>query len=243
MEPDNVRALLNAAMEEPVLLDVGQALEQIGWTASKCGEAVRRAAMGHTYQPFQNIAQEAQQTGIQPPPGVIERLCLLHAVAPALDRLSSTPLVPSVRQFLLREFQLIAQPDAATTRFLEARSSAVLTLAKLASLTRLPAGCFHCEVAAIPRSYLLRCPPRDWLPLWYMVALRVRGFYPCFETHMNPRIRLLRKEDGFKAYHRIARQMELQPDTKAMVAFSWLRSPENQRVSPHLRWMNEVIVQ
>ena len=41
----------------------------------------------------------------------------------------------------------------------------------------------------------------------------------------------------------MACSMELQPDIKGLVASSWFRSPDTHRVSPHLAWVNTVVVE
>jgi hypothetical protein len=243
MELDQARANVAEAIAEPSANDLARSLEKIEWTAARCVEAVRAAAREKSLGPLQPLFDNTAKAGIAAEGGAVERLCLLRTIAGTLDGRSSLSPIPAIQKFTLNEFQYVVKPDSATLKFLQARGSALLTLAKIASAERYPAGSFHCEFSAIPRSYLLRSRPFSAWPRLVAVMLRVRGLAPCFEVHTNPRIRLLRMEDGMKSYHRIAKLMELHPKVRALVAFSWLRSPENHKVSPHLRWINEVVVQ
>jgi len=235
-----VQQAVTAALSDPAFTGLAAALDQAGFPPARCIAAVHAAASQRSLAPLRPIEAAATAAGADTMQA--DRYCLLQALAPKLERFPSLALPPDIARLLLKEFLLIAQPDAATQRFLQAHSSALLTLAKLTSLTRFPAGCFHAEYSGIPRSFLLKTPVRDWPRLAALVLFQLRGLKPCFEVHMNPRIRLLREADGLRAYQRMAQLMELHPEVKALVGFSWLRSPDNHRISPHLRWINEVVV-
>jgi hypothetical protein len=114
----------------------------------------------------------------------------------------------------------------------------------LASLRRFPAGQFDWVRSGLPLSYLLGVGLMDLPAILLVVATRLRGRSPVFFSHLGYRRvgQSLTEIEANRAYHRMARSMALQADIRGLVASSWFRSPDTHRVSPHLAWVNRVVL-
>ena len=116
-------------------------------------------------------------------------------------------------------------------------------MARIATLSRFPAGQLDWEVSGIPRSWLLKVPRRSLPRLVSSILFELRGFQPAFFSHINPNRRnqgILLERESLRSYHRMARSMERQPEIKGLITASWLHSPDTFAVSPHLAWLNKV---
>jgi hypothetical protein len=119
-----------------------------------------------------------------------------------------------------------------------------VSLCKIVTLRRFVAGQLHWERSGIPRSWIAKIMLRGSPGILSFVARKLGGRAPIVFAHLAWRRALvLREKEHLKAYHRIARSIELQPDVRAFVAESWFHSPDTHRVSPHLAWLNTAIVE
>ena len=118
--------------------------------------------------------------------------------------------------------------------------------ARIATLSRFPAGQLDWEVSGIPRSWLAKVPRRSVPRLVSSILVELGGFQPAFFSHINPNRRnqgILLERESLRAYHRMARSMERQPGIKGLITASWLHSPDTFAVSPHLAWLNKVFLE
>ena len=163
---------------------------------------------------------------------------LLAASLHALTKVPSLPVSDAVKELFVEEFLFFAAPPAAWRarfRFSDVRFQ---EMGRIATLQRFPAGQYHWELAAFPRSWLPRVAQR-----WAAVTrafLPMRGFGPLFELHLNDRrknrVMLLEKETALSCY-RAARSLALQPAVKGIMTSSWFYCGSTGVVTPHLAWL------
>jgi hypothetical protein len=176
--------------------------------------------------------------------GAVTQLLLTSSALVALDDLPSLPVGDRVKALICDEFRSFACPGARERTDL-LRGSRIVSLCRLATLRRFPAGQFHWEISGVPRTYLLRVAPRSLLRTLTFVAVRMRGLAPVFYSHLNPRRpdRSLSERESNRSYFQMAKALELQPAVRGFAACTWLRSPDTAVVSPHLAWVNRVILE
>jgi hypothetical protein len=170
------------------------------------------------------------------------RWILAHAALRSLGRIAELPVVPEVRQLILRSYQTIAERAPARDALFRPRSREFREMAEIAVLRRFVAGQLHWKISGIPRSWPLQMKWREALKTVSAVCL-MGGRAPCFEAHIPSRgSPLLIESEYMRCYVRMARSMELQPGIRGIFGSSWLHSEETMRVSPHLNWINQLFL-
>ena len=168
----------------------------------------------------------------------VERTLLLLASQHALTKVSGLPVSDSVKKLLADEFLFFANPPEAWIDRFEATHVRYQEMARVATLRRFPAGQFHWELAAVPRSSLRKTSQP--VKMLAHVILKMGGFAPVVEFHLNERRKnrliLLEKEANL-SYFRVARSLERQPHIRALMLGSWMFCKSTAIVSPHLAWL------
>jgi hypothetical protein len=171
----------------------------------------------------------------------VERLLLWYASLQALPRIPSLPIDKWVREKLDQDLrQLHAMKGSMATG-----SYHFDRAAKMATLRRFPAGPMEWELSGIPRSYFLQAAFPANLRLLAFVTSRLRGLSPCFFMHVAPSPRnrgLSIPKEVLRAYYRMARSLQLQPEVRALLAHAWFHDPAAVRVHPHLEAINRPYV-
>lgn len=171
----------------------------------------------------------------------VERTLLILASLHAMERVPSLPVGDGVKKLFADEFQFFADPPAVWTAHFQAHDVRYREMARVATLRRFPAGQFHWEVAALPRSWVARAR-RPWQLLAQAIG-RMGGFGPLFEMHLNARRKnrlvLLEKEANL-SYYRAARAVEKQAAVRGVFLASWLFCESTARVTPHLEWLRRI---
>jgi hypothetical protein len=171
----------------------------------------------------------------------VERALLLLASRHAADQVNALPVSDRVKQLFAEEFEFFAEPTPAWLPHFRFDDIRFREMARIATLRRFPAGQFHWEMAALPRSWLIRTPQA--FALLHHALLKMRGFSPLFEFHLNERRKnriLLLEKPGAISYYRAAKSMEKQPAVKGAMFASWLFGKSTAEVSPHLAWLRTV---
>jgi hypothetical protein len=200
-----------------------------------CGTAVSRLA---------EIKRALARDGHAVAGGAFERFLIVAAALEAIERLDALPVDDRVRDLFCQNFQLYAARR--TPEPFDVSKASFVAMARIATLSRFPAGQLDWEVSGIPRSWLLKVPPSRLPRLLATLAWELGGFGPAFFSHINPNRRnqgILLERESLRAYHRMARSMALQPEIKGLMTASWLHSPDTFAVSPHLKWLNDVFLQ
>lgn len=176
--------------------------------------------------------------------GAFERFLIVSAAAEATGRLDALPIDGRVTQLFLQNFEMYAA--ASVPEPFDLNRHAFVSMSRIATLSRFPAGQLDWEVSGVPRSWLFRANWRALPRLLHAVTFELGGLGPAFFSHLNPNRRnqtVLLERESLRSYHRMARSMERQPQIRALITASWLHSPDTFVVSPHLKWLNEVFLQ
>ena len=174
--------------------------------------------------------------------GAFERVVL--AIAAVTRPPAQATLCPAVTRLIAETLERIASPVSDTSR-VELGSSRFVTLCKIVTGRRFPAGQFDWEISGIPRSALLRVPPVRLPAVLAFVAFRMKGLAPVMFSHLSPfrQNKALDEYEANRSYARMARTLERQPDIRGFAAWSWFRSPGTHAVSPHLAWLSRVFLE
>lgn len=208
---------------DDVLRRIGTNAEESAWTLLNSEANVELAVA---------LKKEAGLEGDE-----VERLLLWHASRQALPRIASLPVDQSVRGRLdqdLRQLHAMKVSMAAGSYHFD-------RAAKMATLRRFPAGPMEWELSGIPRSYFLKAAFPANLRLLAFVIFRLRGRRPCFFMHVAPTPRnrgLSVPKEVLRAYYRMVRSMQLQPEVRALLAHAWFHDPAAVRDYPHLEVLN-----
>ncbi len=234
--------LCETALVDPELRRVEDALSRAGVTEAMQEEALRASANAQVPAPSLLVWHElVQAAGIQEGRHPLERRLLLRQVPKALSRLAEVPVDESVMHLFCKEFLLIADPLPRALPQFSMTAYPFRAMAKLVLLERFPAGQHQWEVSGFPRSWFPKIPMR-LLPTTLRFLFRsVGGLQPWFVSHLTPTgpgAPILIEREFLKAFYRMALAIEKQPRISAIMATSWLHSPETHRVSPHLAFMN-----
>ena len=171
----------------------------------------------------------------------VERLLLWHAERQALPRVPSLPVDKSVRGRMDQELRQLHTMDVS----MAAGSYHFNRAAKIATLRRFPCGPMEWELSGVPRSFFLQAAFPANLRLLAFMIFHVGGRAPCFFMHVAPAPRnraLSVPKEVLRAYYRMARSMQLQPDVRALVGHAWFHDPAAVRDYPHLEVLNRPYV-
>lgn len=170
-------------------------------------------------------------------PAAFERTVLLRAALPALDALAALPLEESVKHLVCKELMFYACPKPAMLPRFELESRSFAAMSGVVSFARFPAGQYQWVISGIPRSWLLKVPPRSIPAVCRFLVFQARGFRPMFELHLGGGllpVGFASDRQYYRSFYRMAASLERQPEIKGIMAASWLYSRETHRVSPHL---------
>lgn len=168
---------------------------------------------------------------------------LLAACLHAIPQAPGLPIGDLAKALLLDEFGFYAAPPEEWRARFRLSDVRFREMGRIATLQRFPAGQYHWEMAAFPRSWLPKVAGQ-W-SAWTRAFLPMRGFGPLFELHLNDRrknrILLLESETNLSCY-RAAQALELQPGVKGLMTMSWLYCEGTGAATPHLAWMRRLFL-
>jgi hypothetical protein len=171
----------------------------------------------------------------------VERLLLWHAERQALPRVPFLPVDKSVRERLDRDLSQLHTMNVS----MAAGSYQFNRAAKIATLRRFPAGPMEWELSGIPRSFFLQASFPANLRLLAFTIFRMGGRAPCFFMHLAPAPRnraLSAPKEVLRAYYRMARSLQLQPQVRGLVGHAWFHDPAAVRDYPHLEVLSRPYV-
>ena len=183
-----------------------------------------------------SIAALKKQAGLEG--DEVERLLLWHASRQALPRVPSLPVDKWVRGRLDQDLRQLHTMNVS----MAAGSYHFDRAAKMATLRRFSAGPMEWEISGIPRSYFLQAAFPANLRFLAFVIFRVKGRMPCFFMHVAPTPRnrgLSVPKEVLRAYYRMARSLQLQPDMLALLAEAWFHDPAAVRDYPQLEVLSQ----
>ena len=228
------------ALDTPPMREVTNALREQGLAQPQCADPI--AEVGIRAEAVQRIAQlrdRIRSGAVQP--SLIERCLLLHTVVRNRSHILRLAMGDGVLRCLTDELFFLAAPPETDALQLLAPSDNFVSMAKIVTLRRFPAGQLQFERSGIPLSWLTRLAPRRLTKLLRFLVRRTRGRRPFFFHHIawrrKNRLFLLEVEQN-RSYYRIAQALRRHPEVKGLLTESWLHSPDTFRVSPHLAWLN-----
>lgn len=186
------------------------------------------------------LAKQSDSLGIAKA-RALERALLARAGLSLLDEISDLPVEDSVRHLVCKEIAFMATPSEETLPHFEVTGDRFMTMSKIVRARRFPAGQHQWEISGFPRRWLAKLSPLLLIKTTAFLFGKAGGLYPYIESHLAPVFRgvpMLLEREFWMAFYRMARSLERQPEIKALMASSWLHSPETHRVSPHLEFMN-----
>jgi hypothetical protein len=172
------------------------------------------------------------------PDHAVERALLMLASQYASTQVPSLPVSERVKELFAEEFEFFANPSPAWRPQFGSDNVRFREMARVATLRRFPAGQYQWEPDVLPRSWLFKT--RSWVRLMHHVIVKMGGFSPTWEFHLNAR----RKNQGFLtekqaciSFYRGAKSIEKQPEVKALMSTAWLYGESTAEISPHLAWL------
>jgi hypothetical protein len=245
----STRQLCISALQSPPLDKIVAAFKQAGIGAPESMNILRSVLSSKKRKDslFSNLSQVTQHFDLASNANdtvIISRVLLLQSALANLDRLEHLPVVSSVQSMFCDEFKFFAQPSDRGLHWFQPDCYAFEAFSKIALLERFPAGQFDWEVSGFPRSWLPKVLLSDLPRVSHFIATKLKGFAPCFYPHMPIRSPgMLLERECLRAWHRIARSVEMQPHIKGLVVASWYHSPDTFKVSPHLSFMNKPFIE
>lgn len=110
-------------------------------------------------------------------------------------------------------------------------------------LNMIPLGAQKVYPGRMPRGFIFKNGPRQFLRGLYLLGFGTRGFKPCYRMHMDSRDRDLMKEfnpEGWKRfYDRAAKLLEINENIKGLCGSSWFFDPVLKEISPELSYLRE----
>lgn len=242
----DTRRVCDAALAGPGFRDTVAALERAHLTESRINlllQSVTPAASSQ--QAIAALVADLASAGHQSTDAVVERCLLIRAALVSLATLPAVPVCEPVKVMFCEQVQSWTRLADDEKPGFRLGTSRFVDMSLIASLRRFPAGQFDWVRGGLPLSYLLSVTPRALPRALFVAVTKLRGRAPVFFTHNGYRRfgQHLSETEANHSYYLMARSMALQPDIKGLVASSWFRSPDTHRVSPHLAWVNTVVVE
>jgi hypothetical protein len=241
------RQQCQTALREPGIENVNAIIARANVAESTQREALRSSALAQSPSPLllmmRDLTREKESTPERFP---LERKLLLDQALIALPQLKSLPVEETVMQLFCKEITFIAQPTEEALQKFSMDGYTFAAMARIVLLIRFPAGHYHWEVSGFPRSWLPKIPSRLLPSTLRFLLLESRGFKPWFVSHMRgtgPGTPFLIESEFQKSFFRMAMALEKQPHIRAVMAQSWLHSPETHRISPHLAFLNRIFLE
>ena len=238
----NVRTTSIPIDHAPELAPVASGLRELGKTVSDCAAVVRAVTDSRVSQAEVFSWKETlRQRGITVEGDAVERLLLACAIQDSGPGLELLPVHHSVKALMRKEFLAYLKVAGRSSQLL-AGTDPFVSACKIASLRRFVAGALDWVISGLPRSWFFKMALRT-MPqaLWY-IASEFGGFRPAFYIHLGPSPRnrsLVIPKEVRKAYYRIAKSLELQPEIKGILCASWFHDQQVLRNTPHLAPLNE----
>lgn len=239
-ELDGAIALCADALDVGEVGEATRGLRALGLGESACASLVEQA--GASPDAAQRVAALREALGSEKcQSAALERSFLLQALRRHAQRIAQLPHGEGILRCLADELRFLAAPPPADCAQLLAPSHGFVSMAKIVTGRRFPAGQLHVERSHIPRSWLIRLPPRSAVRTIAFLTRHLRGRGPLFFQHLawrrKNRFTIVEREQN-RSYFRIAQSLVLHPELKGLATESWLHSPDTFVVSPHLAWLN-----
>ena len=243
---DETREALSQALNDPGFSDIEERLRRVlvnGQASSDVLRSVLSIRNGASRSLAIASALGPELTPELESGALVQRYLLLQTALGTVGQIDQLTVHPSVKRLICGEFQFFCRPAARHSNLFNLDSYSFWAFCKMVLLKRFPAGQYHWELSAFPRSFFFKLHPRSMPRVAYFIATQMKGFAPCIEPHMPARSVLLIEKESDKAWYRMARSVAADSSIRGLVAFSWLQSPDTYKVSPHLSFINKPFVE
>lgn len=220
------------------LAAVAERLRRLGKERSECVRIARTVTDSDDSQQAVFSLKEALQ--IPSSSDSLERVLLTYAVEEFEPTLDSLPVHPRVIAIMRKEFQAYRKSPGAPPPLL-AGTDPFVTACKISTGRRFTAGPMDWVRGGVPRSWLTKAPWRKAPGILRYLMIECGGFRPMFYMHLAPAPRnrsLVIPAEVHRAYFRMARSLQLQPEIRGIACASWFHDPEVVRQTPHIIPLN-----
>ena len=221
------------------------AIARIGLSASECAGIVAAVTESpETQRPVHDLKISLRAAGVACEGDVLERALLASAIERSAKEVETLPVPSSVKELIRKQFLRFSEPSPSDAPLaIEAEENdPFIAACKICSLRRFPAGPLDWVVSGVPRKWLFKIPPLELPRAIRYIYGDFGGRTPAFYVHIAhpPRNRALILENAVrKAYYRMARALELQPEIKGILCATWLHDPAAIERYPYLAAVNE----
>ena len=227
--------------QTPEFAPVADGLRRLGTTPTEWVAAVRSINdLRESQTEIFSWKEKLRAAGMALQGDELERLLLTYAVQESLPLVASLPVHGQVKIFMQKEMQAYTKPGSGLQ--LLSGTNSFVTACKIATLRRFASGPLDWVISGIPRSWIPRIPLHKMPQALLYIAKQFRGLKPAFYIHVAPAPRnrsLVIPKEVRKAYYRMAKSLELQPQMKGILCASWFHDPVMLRETPHLASLNE----
>jgi hypothetical protein len=232
----------HSALQAPLMRETSSALRSLGLSDAECVALVERVQDG----PGENDPIVRLRTAISSEVArlaAIEQYLLLLTAVRYRSRFEGLSMSQGVLRLLADELRFLADPPERDRANLLAPTSGFVSMAKVVTLRRFPAGQLHFELSGIPLSWFPGLAPWRLTKVLFFLARHARGRRRPFYFHhvawrRQNRLFLTEAEQN-RSYVRIAQSLALHPEVNGLLTASWLHATETFCVSPHLAWLNK----
>jgi|SRR5579864_336157 len=230
----------------PQLASLADALWNQGKTPADCAAIIRAVQESRISQaPVFALKESFRSFETELYPDAVERLLLACAVHESTLKIDSLLIHASVKALIHNEFRAYLTPPGSGLRLI-AGTNLFVVASKIATLRRFPAGPMDWVVSGIPRSWILKMPIMQAAAALRCILKWFGGFKPAFYVHLAPPPRnraLVIPKEVRKAYYRMAKSLERQPEMKGIVCAAWFHDQDVLRETPHLYPLNEPYIE
>lgn len=218
------------------LMAVAERLWALGKGSAECVNIVRSVTDGEdSQQAVFSLKERLQLEG-----DALERVLLTYAIREFEPKLDSLPVHARVIPIMRKEFQAYQKAPGPIPRLL-AGTDPFVTACKIATGRRFTAGPMDWVISGVPRSWLTQMTWRKVPGVLRYLTVECGGLRPMFYIHLAPAPRnraLVIPAEVHRAYYRMARSLQAQPEIKAIACAAWFHDPEVVRRTPHLAPLN-----
>lgn len=173
--------------------------------------------------------------------GSYHRSLLVHLIATHAVQCSLFP--EAIQAQYLEEFKrIIAELDMNPAEWYSWDEDLFCKDVAICCHRMFPAGCLKTEIhAGVPRSMIVKVNPSE-LIRFSSLMLRLGGFGPFFEIHLDVRYKKNFNPEGWEEALRLVGQtLKMLPEIKGIIGSSWFFDPIIPTISPRLTYLRQQI--
>jgi hypothetical protein len=215
--------------------------DDLGWFELLGGYPENAASVAAIRQMKAHLASEPLPAKMS-----VERGAVLHALCEGATQVGARPVPNSVKRLYASTCTEIATRTRQWEKFYDESSVHFMEIAKLATLTRYPAGDQVFAIyGRIPLGTVFKVPPRAVPNFLREVLWEFGGVGPLLTPHMNngrANQLFLKQHEISRSIWRMAKTLEMNPHIRGICGASWFFSTDVATFFPHLAWLRAMFV-